>query len=321
MQLAGQHAHQRRLADAIRTDDGDALPGFDREIQIGKDVGIRSGIAVAEPFDRDRRAMQFHFLLEAEVRILPRRRPDLLDLDLLDLPLARGGLARFGGIGREAADEFLQVRDLVLGLGVRGLDALARLHRGEHEIVVVARVDLQLLEIQVRDVRAHLVQEVSIVTDDDHGRVVGVQRALEPADRVDVEVVGGFIEQQHVGSREQRLREQHAQLEAGRQFAHRPVMLRFVDAGVDQDAAGARFGGVAAVLRKLALEFGRPHVVGVARVRVGIDAVAFLHRTPHLDVALHHYIEHALVFVAELVLVQLAEPHAGLQHDLARALF
>ena len=42
---------------------------------------------------------------------------------------------------------------------------------------------------------------------------------------------------------------------------------------------------------------------------------------PTSRVALHHHIQHALVFVAELVLVQLAEPHAGLQHHFAGARF
>jgi hypothetical protein len=41
---------------------------------------------------------------------------------------------------------------------------------------------------------------------------------------------------------------------------------------------------------------------------------------PHLDVALHNDVEHAFVFVGELVLVELAEPQPRLQHDLARAL-
>jgi hypothetical protein len=35
----------------------------------------------------------------------------------------------------------------------------------------------------------------------------------------------------------------------------------------------------------------------------------------------HDHIEHAIVFVAELILIQLAEPHAGLQHDVPRAWF
>ncbi len=153
-------------------------------------------------------------------------------------------------------------------LAFGGFDALPRLHRGEHEVVVVARVDLQLLVVEVGDVRAHLVQEVPVVADDDHRRVVVVERALEPADRVDVEVVGRLVEQQHVGPREQRLREQHAQLQARRDLAHRQVVLRLVDARVDQDRAGARLGRVAVVLRDLAFELGRPHVVLVGGLRV-----------------------------------------------------
>ena len=35
--------------------------------------------------------------------------------------------------------------------------------------------------------------------------------------------------------------------------------------------------------------------------------------------AAHDHVEHALVLVAELVLIQLAEPHARLQHDVAGA--
>ncbi len=96
-------------------------------------------------------------------------------------------------------------------------------------------------------------------------------------------------------------------------------MQRRVDAGVDEDAGGAGLGGVAVVLGELALEFRGAHVVLVARLRIRVDAVALLHREPHLGVALHHDVEHALVLVGELVLVQLAEAQAGLQHDVAGA--
>ncbi len=34
---------------------------------------------------------------------------------------------------------------------------------------------------------------------------------------------------------------------------------------------------------------------------------------------LHYYIQHSLILVAELVLIELAQPHPGLQHDVARA--
>ena len=166
--------------------------------------------------------------------------------------------------------------------------------------------------------RADLVQEVTVVADDHHGRVVVVQRPFQPADRVDVEVVGRLVEQQHVGAREQGLRQQHAQLKTGRHLAHRAVVLGLGDPGIGQDSAGTRLGVVPAVLRELALQLRGAHVVVVGCLRIGVDEIALLHRRPHLGVTLHHDVENALVFVAELVLVQLAEPHPSLQHHLAR---
>ena len=157
------------------------------------------------------------------------------------------------------------------------------------------------------------------MADDHHGGVVVVERAFQPADGVDVEVVGGLIQQQYVRPREQRLRQQHAQLEAGRNFAHRPVVARFVNAGIGEDAAGPGLGIVPAVLGEYTFEFGGLHVVRVRGVGVGIDAVAFLHRGPQLGVPAHDHVEHPIIFIAELVLIQLAQAHAGLQHHVAGA--
>ena len=281
-------------------------PGLDGEGQVGEHVRVLARVAERDLVDRDCRAIQLLRLLEADVGILARGGADLLELDLLQLLLARGRLPGLGGIGREAPHELLQIRDLVARLGVGGLDTRPRLHRGEHEVVVVARVDLQLLVIEIRDVRAHLVQEMPVVADDHHGGVVVVERAFQPADRMDVQVVRGLVQQQHVRLREQRLREQHAQLQSRRHLAHRSVVARLVDAGIGENAAGARLGVVAAVLREHRLELRRAHEVRIGGVRVGVDAVALGHRLPELGVALHHHVEDALILIAELVLVQFA---------------
>ena len=132
-------------------------------------------------------------------------------------------------------------------------------------------------------------------------------------------VVRGLVQQQHVRLREQRLREQHAQLQSGRHLAHRSVVARLVDAGIGENAAGARLGVVAAVLREHRLELRRAHEVRIGGVRIGVDAVALGHRLPELGVALHHHVEDALILIAELILVQFAEAHPGLQHHIARA--
>ena len=67
--------------------------------------------------------------------------------------------------------------------------------------------------VDVGDVGADRVQEMAVVRNGDQDALIFAEEPLEPADRVEVEVVGRLVEQQRVGLAEQRLREQHAQLE------------------------------------------------------------------------------------------------------------
>ena len=154
--------------------------------------------------------------------------------------------------------------------------------------------------------------------DDDHRRVTLVQHLLQPADGVNVEVVGRFIEEQDVRVREQRLRQQHAQLPAGCDRAHRAIVLVHRNADAGQQFAGACLGSIAIVLGELRFEVGGLHVILVGRIRVRVDRVALGHRGPHLGVAHHHHVEHAHLFIRELVLAQLAESLVHVQHHVAR---
>ncbi len=155
--------------------------------------------------------------------------------------------------------------------------------------------------------------------DDDHRAVAVVEHVLEPADGVDVEVVGRLVEQQDVGVGEQRLGEQHAQLPARGDLAHRAVVQLGGDAHAEQQLAGARLGGVAVVFADLALELGGVHVVVLGGVRVGVDRVALLDRRPQLLVAHHHHVEHAHVFIRELVLAQVGHALVRILGDVAGA--
>ena len=68
---------------------------------------------------------------------------------------------------------------------------------------------------------------------------VVAQERLEPLDGVDVEVVGGLVEQQHVGRGHERARQQHAPAPAARQGVHRRVG-RQIEAGEHQSRRAAR---------------------------------------------------------------------------------
>jgi hypothetical protein len=94
--------------------------------------------------------------------------------------------------------------------------ALPHLGGSGHVFIIVARVDAQLTVVQIRHMRAHAVQEVAVVRNDDHGAVAVVEHALEPANGIDVEVVCGLVEQHDVGVGEQGLCQQYTQFPARR---------------------------------------------------------------------------------------------------------
>ena len=153
--------------------------------------------------------------------------------------------------------------------------------------------------------------------DDDHRRLAVVEHVFQPADGVDVEVVGRLVEQQDVRVGKQRLHQQHAQLPARCHLAHRAVVFLDRDADAEQQFAGACLGRVAVVLGELRLEFGGVHVVVFRRVRIGVDRVALAHAGPHLGVAHQHHVEHALVLVGELVLAQVGHALVLFLRDVA----
>ena len=71
--------------------------------------------------------------------------------------------------------------------------------------------------MQVGDARHDGVEEVAVVRDEDHGVRVRAQVLLEPVAGVEVEMVGGLVEQQQVGPAEQQLGQRDAHLPAARE--------------------------------------------------------------------------------------------------------
>ena len=107
--------------------------------------------------------------------------------------LARGHLRR--ACARcESRDELLQLGDLFVSLRVARFDAGAHLGLGEHHVVVTAGVSDDGLIIDVRDMRADLVQKMAVVRNDDETSAIGAQVILEPVDGIEVEVVRGFVQ-------------------------------------------------------------------------------------------------------------------------------
>ena len=82
---------------------------------------------------------------------------------------------------------------------------------------VVAGPRRQLAAIELDDPRRQPLQERAVVGDEHHGAVVLGEKALEPLDGVDVEMIGRLVEQQQIRLADQRARQQHAAAPAARQ--------------------------------------------------------------------------------------------------------
>ena len=165
------------------------------------------------------------------------RRPELeLDhlaslgqLDLLDLVQrldAALHLRRLGRMRAEAVDEALllgehrllaRVGRLEVGLPDRPLPLVE---------VVVAGVGRDLAAVDLGDPADDAVHELAVVRGHEERAGERLQELLEPDDRLDVEVIGGLVHQQHVGLAEQDARERDPHLPAAGQLADVAVDLR-----------------------------------------------------------------------------------------------
>ncbi len=74
---------------------------------------------------------------------------------------------------------------------------------------VVALVRDAPAVVQFKDPAGHVVEEVPIVRDGDHRAGVIAQRSLQPCHRLGVEVVGGLVQQQQLGSGQQQPTQGH----------------------------------------------------------------------------------------------------------------
>jgi hypothetical protein len=111
--------------------------------------------------------------------------------------------AGLAGLGLEAVDELLQVLALDLFL-LEGDLLQAQVLGALRSKPCTHRCRAWRALVQVQRVGAHAVQELAVVRDHQQRAGVLEQPLLKPQHRVQVEVVGGLIEQQQVRRRHQR---------------------------------------------------------------------------------------------------------------------
>ncbi len=313
-ELAHGDLQERRLADAVRADDRQAVSPVDPERDVLQDDVV--AVRLPDGVDLESGPPARPPLAESETRVPAGALGQLVDDDLLDqLDLALR-LPRLGRLRTEAVDEGLVSGDLLLALLDLGFLPLPFRLLGGFERGVVPRVERHRLVVDVGDVGADVVEEAEVVRDDDREALVGVEELLEPADRDDVEVVRRLVEEQRARVRREDLPEEDPELEPAREGRERrPVDLRRNPETL-QDLSRPRLERVALVPHDDVLELGVP----VALERgVGVQEALLLgHRLPDFLVSHHRHVEDRHLLVAEVVLLQDAEPELLRNRDDAR---
>ncbi len=211
----------------------------------------------------------------------------------------------------EARDKFVELGDFLFALRVLRFDLRANLRFGHHHVVVTAGVSDDGLVVDVGDMGADAVQKMAVVRDHDQHAVVVVQKALQPVNGFEVEVVGGFVEQQRLRMAEQRLGQQDADFLSALQLAHFALVQFVGNVEALQQDGRVGFGGVAVFFADDALEFAQPHAVFVGHLGLGVNTVALFHSCPEALVAHDDRVDHAIRVEGELVLAEHAELLAG----------
>ena len=144
------------------------------------------------------------------------------------------------GAGRHADPLELALERALAGLVRLLLVGEARLLLLEPRRVVALPRDA-VAAVELEDPAGHVVEEVAVVGDGDDGARVVAEEALEPRDRLGVEVVGRLVEQQQVGPLQQQAAQGDAPAlaagerrdvgVAGRQRAARPWRPRWCGRG------------------------------------------------------------------------------------------
>ena len=245
--LAERDLEQGGFADAVGAEDGQPIAAADAEVDAVEHLVVAERLADA--LGRKYLASAGADGLEAERGVAARAAGEGLERCrlLLDEPQLALRLACLAGLGTESVHELLVVRDLPVAaddllLAAFVFGALALL-----EGAVVPGIGEDGFVVDIEDVGDDVVEK-TVVVGDHHQRTLEVaHELLEPADGKDVEVVGGLVEQERIGSASENLGEEYAQPESAGKGRERIAVAGGGKAQSLEDGRGSGFRGVAVV--------------------------------------------------------------------------
>ncbi len=256
-------------------------------------------------------------LIEANVGASDIRPCQLAGLQPLHFLFARGHLAG-SRTGRKPRDKFIQLRDLLFALLILRFQSRPHLRLGQHHIVVATGVGDDGLVIDVCNMRANVIQEITIVRNRDQRTFAVGKKVFQPVDGVQIQIVRRLIQQQRLRIAEQSLCQQNSHLLTALQLAHLSLMHFVRNVEALQKNRGIALRGVPVFFANNAFQLAQTHAVGIVQFMLLVDPVALFQSRPQTFVAHNDRIDHAIGIERILVLAQHAQLFRAHHHALLR---
>ena len=196
------------------------------------------------------------------------------------------GLTGLGGLGPEPVDEGLDAALFRQLPGAKAGFPGQPFPAGFLERVIAAAVSGELPAVQMNDPVGDLVQEGSLVADHHQGARPRGEITLEPHRRLEIQVIGGLVEEQQIGPGEQRAGKRHPHPPAARIFRARAPLGRLVEAETGEDRRRPGRGG-------MGLDVGKPGMDLGDTIRIG-RGPGFGGQRGQLGIRSQHGVEQAL---------------------------
>ena len=286
---AGEDLHERGLAGAVGADERHVLAAVELEVDIAVDVLVAVGLGHAlEAHDHVAGARRVGEL-KVDVLVALGQDDELL-FDLLDLADALLRLGGLGGLIAELVYEDLHVGDVALLGGTLCAHLLQVVLALLEVAAVVAGVGGYAAVLERGDVVDAGVHKRAVVADDEHSAVIVGDKAAQPLDALEVQVVGGLVQKQQVGVTQEELGKRDAHLPAARELGARALKVGDLKAQAGQDLAGVALEFVAAQVLKAVLDLA-------VLVKERVDVLALLGELGDLGLQFVGALAHAADFL------------------------
>ena len=201
LQLAHNHAHERGFSFAIPANQRHLLPSLNLNLRIAEHHLLRVPDGKVRPLEHHitgalrRRKLQGKRSVIAFVNLYP--------LQFFQRLNARLNLVTLGGLVAETVDEIFRLLNHPLLVFVSG-GLLGYALCSKRNILAIRNfIVIHMPQQDFHGACGHIVQELAVVRNQKHRAPERLQIVLKPFDGLDVQVVGGLVQEQHVRLREQ----------------------------------------------------------------------------------------------------------------------